>query len=344
MMDYAHVVFRWLSLLCCGLLGLRMLRGALRMLLLFCFERVAVQRTGQQRRAVWPPDVPMNEGAAVVLTSGAVEVQREFMTTRSGDQIFYQVVSPPAGESPSRMLFFVHGYRSSSDVHLEALAEVAKAGTLTVALDVPGHGRSDGLWLYVADWWEYVESIWEFFDGVVEPLRRSRSTASVPLPLFAAGHSMGGSIILTLAHQRPAAFDGLIGIEPLIRWPIDLYSQPVLTCHFWCRRLQSLRLSWPMKGFSFNTDHVNVDRIATRISSHYVYARWLQEHATELRTPLLVLQGLEDGEAVPQFAFWLVQKAGSADKELKLFEDIDHKFHIRFVPDLLEFMALRSRR
>ena len=71
--------------------------------------------------------------------------------------------------------------------------------------------------------------------------------------------------------------------------------------------------------------------------------KWVQEHAPELRLPILVLQGEKDFIALPENSRKLFDSAGSEDKTYREFpggfhephNDIDHEVVLSEVVDWL---------
>merc|ERR1719480_149598 len=98
-------------------------------------------------------------GAATTLEAEDVKVAREFYTLGGGAKMFYQLVEP-VGREATHIVVFLHGYSSHSDLCIEPMAEQARRGAMVVLLDLPCHGHSDGLLMYIPDWWAWVGKIW----------------------------------------------------------------------------------------------------------------------------------------------------------------------------------------
>ncbi|CAK9100501.1 Caffeoylshikimate esterase, partial [Durusdinium trenchii] len=129
-------------------------------------RRVAETRLGEQRRALFPPEVGISPGARELAESPDVELKKELYRIRDGSQIFFHILKPK-GKTPTHALVFLHGYSSTGDLYLEFLSELARSGAMVLIPDLPGHGRSDGLLLYIPDWWVFVDQVWTALELVL---------------------------------------------------------------------------------------------------------------------------------------------------------------------------------
>ena len=107
------------------------------------------------------------------------------------DQIYYQAHNGEDGGKPPMIL--IHG---AGGTHLHWPAEMRRLpGQRVFAIDLPGHGKSEGRGHQTID--AYVNGILGWLDA---------------MNMFSAifiGHSMGGAIALTLADQHPERVLGL---------------------------------------------------------------------------------------------------------------------------------------
>jgi pimeloyl-ACP methyl ester carboxylesterase len=114
-----------------------------------------------------------------------------------GLKIHYHAVGNPAEKKGQRVLY-VHGTGCNTRVwekHMEALADVHTP----VAIDLPGHGRSEGCGFRgVADYSNFVVKLAEFlgWDRFV-----------------VAGHSLGGAVAITTAVYCSKMLNGLVLID-----------------------------------------------------------------------------------------------------------------------------------
>jgi len=131
-------------------------------------------------------------------TDGMVHSDGTFATP-DGLTIYHQAWLPD-GE-PKAVVMLLHGLAEHSGRYAHVAKALTDAGYAVHALDLRGHGRSDGKRTYVKSYADYQRDI-EQFRTLVEREHPG-------LPLFVLGHSMGGNLALghVLVHQ-----DGVRGM------------------------------------------------------------------------------------------------------------------------------------
>lgn len=100
-------------------------------------------------------------------------------------------------DAPSFLL--VHGLASNALLWDGVGAALAAAGYRSVAVDLRGHGRSDG-------------SDELSFDRIVDDLAQVVAQAGLGRPV-AVGQSWGGNVVLELAAARPDVVRGVVGVD-----------------------------------------------------------------------------------------------------------------------------------
>jgi alpha-beta hydrolase superfamily lysophospholipase len=110
----------------------------------------------------------------------------------------------------SALIVLVHGVTATSDVMAGPAARLRDAtGTDVLAIDLRGHGRSDG-----APW--HVAYVGQYEDDLADLVAHLRAE-ELARPLALAGHSMGGGIALRYALRDGAPeVDGYLLIAPLL--------------------------------------------------------------------------------------------------------------------------------
>lgn len=120
---------------------------------------------------------------------------------RVGDDIELRVrehlPARPTDAAPPFLL--VHGLASNALLWDGVGAALAAAGHRSVAVDLRGHGRSDG-------------SDALGFDHIVDDLARVVAHAGLERPV-AVGQSWGGNVVLELAAQRPDVVRAAVGVD-----------------------------------------------------------------------------------------------------------------------------------
>eukprot|EP00928_Gymnodinium_smaydae_P023177 TRINITY_DN19225_c0_g1_i2.p1 TRINITY_DN19225_c0_g1~~TRINITY_DN19225_c0_g1_i2.p1 ORF type:complete len:303 (-),score=23.43 TRINITY_DN19225_c0_g1_i2:233-1141(-) len=255
----------------------------------------------------------------------------------NGKQYFYQVITPKNCR-PSYVLVYFHGYTSHSDTYLEFFAGVARKGAIVLLIDLPNHGRSDGLLCYIPDWWTWVDEIWSVVDHLVPPLRADDS-----LPVFGTGLSLGGGLTCCLAIQRPNFFNGIVLVAPMLfvsdeikpPWIVQMVFKYLLRRLLpYCpitpsKDMDQFDFRVPEQGYAFTgCNPLGMcgwkARLGTAYSLGFVFPDWMERQLSNLRTPFLVMHGSCDKVTDPTMSERLYQAAIAKDKEFKKYDGVYH--------------------
>lgn len=221
----------------------------------------------------------------------------------------------------------VHGLGEHGGRYAHVAQALAALGCAVHALDHRGHGRSGGPRAFVDRWDHVVADVDRFIDRV-------RQAAPAP-PLFLLGHSMGGAIALASALGRPAPLSGLILSGPAV----DLAGAPVLArslgklLSVLAPRLGMLAVDPsqvsrdPQTVADYVADPLNFHgKVPARTIGEMVrFAEALPPRLPGLRLPLLALHGGADRLAGPAGSRMVVERAGSQDKTLEVYEGLYHE-------------------
>jgi lysophospholipase len=147
------------------------------------------------------PANPVPEGAMTGL-----------LTTRDGVSVRYARWHPPPGRKGTVCLFT--GRAEFIEKYFETVRELRAHGFAVVILDWRGQGGSqralsDPHKGHVGDFSEYEADAEALITQIVLP--------DCPPPLFAIGHSMGGSVLLRMARRGNRWFDRIVLSAPMIR-------------------------------------------------------------------------------------------------------------------------------
>lgn len=123
-----------------------------------------------------------------------------FTNTREGQELFYQSWTNQSS-SARATLVLTHGIAEHSEAYNDFARDFVPRGWDIYALDLRGHGRSEGRRGYIDDFHRYSRDLDRFVRYLRSgPLKNSK------LPLVMFGHSMGGLITLRyLVDQGEAA-------------------------------------------------------------------------------------------------------------------------------------------
>ncbi len=220
----------------------------------------------------------------------------------------------------------VHGLKDHGARYDYAGGWLAGRGYDVYALDLRGHGESEGERFYVETFDEYVDDLAVFLDRVREKGR----------PLFLIGHSMGGAVASLLVLNRVSDLTGLVLTAPALE-PSENVS-PVLI------RLSSLISRFfpkapvtkvDIKSLSHlpevieaaRKDPLSNERPAPARTGYEILRamRRIRERVEEISTPFLVMHGTEDYLTNPRGSANFFERAGSEDKTIKLYEGLYHE-------------------
>jgi len=116
-----------------------------------------------------------------------------------GLKLYYQTWRPD--KIPKAVVQIITGFGEHSGRYLNVVNELIPRGYIIYANDHRGHGKSEGVQLYVKKFEEFVEDQKIFFDLI--------SQKEPNLPHFIMGHSMGSTIGELFAVTYPEKIKGL---------------------------------------------------------------------------------------------------------------------------------------
>lgn len=247
-------------------------------------------------------------------------------------------------------LIFSHGYAEHAGRY-SALAEVLVAeGYAVYALDHRGHGRSEGKRANVRVFNEYVHDLARFIDVV-------RETRPHP-PRFLLGHSVGALIALQVALEHPEKVEGavlsaaflqnavpvpppLAGAAKLIGW--FLPDLPV-------QGLDTTALARDEAVVSAYRDDPLVYHGKVKARLGYELLRtgpYVTGRARGIHLPILLQHGGADRISALAGSQRLLERLGSSDKTLKIYEGYYHEIYNDYgrdevITDLLEWLQTQT--
>lgn len=232
---------------------------------------------------------------------------------------------PP--EEPRAVVVFVHGFTEHSLRHDQTANAVARHGHAVHAIDLRGHGQSEGARVWVRSFDEYLGDV-ERFVGHVRAARPAR-------PIFLWGNSLGGTIVALLAIERRVAVEGIILSGALLKMPDHLF--PILRhlAMFFSRMIPGLRVAAlgarnmsrdPDVVAAFRADPLNFHgRFPVRTGAEILRAvRSVGRRMEAVEVPLLLLHGTGDVVTDPEGSRQLHDRAASEDKTLRLYPGLYH--------------------
>lgn len=233
-----------------------------------------------------------------------------------------------AVDHPRAVVAIVHGYAEHSGRYEHVARFLNERGYSVEALDLRGHGQSEGPRALVGSMNEYLNDVGRFLRRVEQ-----RNPA---VPLFLLGHSMGGGIVTLFVITRGRNLAGLIVSGPAV----GVGRTPG---HFQRLFVNVMAKVNPTYGLlQLPADAISRDPgvVAAYEADPLVYrgkmqaglvaamsraSARIQRDMEQVTLPLLILQGTEDRLTPRDGAELLYARAMSQDKMLKLYDGLYHE-------------------
>lgn len=279
-------------------------------------------------------------------TNGDIEVLREeWRCLGSGAKQLFMREWRSNEAKPKAVIALVHGQGEHGDRYAHVAKQWAAAGFVFVAMDIYGHGQSEGKRGHML-------SMSAILDDVMLMLEQCGKRYS-GLPAFLYGHSMGGNIALNCALRLKPDIQGLMITSP---WLQLAFKTPAVK-EWIGRRVASILPSLPMSTglkqddmFRKNSDDAwgpaKIDDLCHSVITPRAYVEiqaageWVSKHIGDLHVPLLLMHGSEDRVTSFQASRNLAEKLGNRcdwmpwDGGLhELHNDVDGKLTVKTMMD-----------
>lgn len=257
----------------------------------------------------------------------------------------------PEGE-PAARIVFIHGFTEHSGRYLHLAEALCRCGHAVDAIDLRGHGASQGYRVWVRSFDQHVDDV----ERMLVEVRQKDPDR----PIFLVGHSMGGTIVTLLAVERRPDIAGLILSAPLLKMPNHLFRTLRYLAIFVSRLLPRLRVTSlgsryisrdPQVVADFDSDPlVFHGRFPIRTGAEILRGLGRVRRRMEaVESPFLILHGTGDLVTDPEGSRQLHARARSQDKTLLLYEGLYHDlFHEpekeKVLSDVLEWIGARAAR
>ena len=240
-----------------------------------------------------------------------------------GGKLFFRSWTP--AKAALGVVVIVPGFNSHSGHYAWAAGQLADRGFCVYALDLRGRGKSAGERFYVRQFGDYVSDV----DSLVHVVRSQQPG----LPIFLLGHSAGGVVACLYAIEHQAGLAGLVCESFAFEVPAPDFALAVLkglgriAPHAHVLRLKNEDFSRdPAVVADMNADPLIANEVQpTSTMAELVRAdERLKKEFPLIRLPLLILHGTADRAAKPDGSRLFHERAGSADKTIRLYEGHAH--------------------
>ncbi len=248
-----------------------------------------------------------------------------FFQSTNGRHIFEQWWKPE-GE-PRAVVAICHGLAEHSGRYAAVAGYLNDRGYVVEALDLRGHGLSDGPRAFVRSYNEYLADLGRFVKNV-----RERNPG---LPVFLLGHSMGGGISALYVIVRQPELAGVVLSGPAIRIGADvpLLRRLMLRVMSIAPRLRLPAL--PASAVSRDSEVVRQyeedplvfhggPTVGLAMAASRASAR-IERDMELFELPLLIVHGTDDKLVPTDGSQELYERAQTSDKALKLYDGLYHE-------------------
>ena len=234
----------------------------------------------------------------------------------------------PQGEAKAAVCL-VHGIGEHIGRYEHVAAALNQAGFAVVGTDLRGHGRSEGPRGYVSDYDRLLDDI----ALLLEETKKRYSGR----PQFLYGHSLGGSLVMFYALRRRPALAGIVATGPELRLAFEPPAWKTLLGRLMFSLWPALSMASGLEVAALSHDPEVVRRyvedplVHNRVSPRLGIGmldngRWLLDHASEFRLPLLVMSGGQDRITSPQASREFAERVPT-DCTFKLWDGLYHEVH-----------------
>ncbi|XP_016753116.2 caffeoylshikimate esterase [Gossypium hirsutum] len=259
--------------------------------------------------------------------------QEGFMLNSRKMRIFTQSWRLNSTHNLRGVVAMVHGYASDSGwlTELTAVA-LTKCGFLVCALDLQGHGLSDGFPGHIPSIKHVIQDCIHFFDSVKQEYRK--------LPAFLYGESLGGAVSILICLKQKNEWDGLIlngamcGVSAKFKppWPLEkLLPVAAFLAPTWTVAAakpvasKSYKEEWKRRLAAKNPNRRASGKPPAATALEFLrVCEYIRRHSQELQVPMLMVHGEDDKVCDCRSARLAYESASSQDKTLKIFPGMDH--------------------
>jgi acylglycerol lipase len=249
--------------------------------------------------------------------------REEHVDGSGGLRLFVRSLRPV--ERARAVVLLVHGFNSHSGHYAWVADQLVQAGLAAYAVDLRGRGQSEGERFFVETLDDYVRDV-----ETLAAIAREREPG---LPVFVLGHSAGGVVACVYALEHQAQLAGLICESFAFKVPAPDFALAVLkglshvAPHAHVLKLENRDFSRdPEVVRAMNADPLIANEVQpTQTVAAMVRAdERLEKEFPRIRLPVLILHGTADKATKPEGSQRFFDRAGSADKTLKMYDGHAH--------------------
>ncbi|MCX6330347.1 MAG: lysophospholipase [Bacteroidia bacterium] len=256
----------------------------------------------------------------------------------SNGQLLRGLIRKP--EKSNAVIIMVHGHGEHIQRYNHWAELFYEKNIGFTGVDLPGHGRSDGKRGHIQKG--------SLFDEMLDILINECKKTFPDLPVFVYGHSLGGAIILAYLLRRNPKIAGAIITSPTLRLAFEPSKAKLKLAAIMKNILPGLiqQSGLPVEYLSHDKEivekYINDPLVHGKISVNLFHtlmnlANYSLSHASELKTPVLLIHGDNDKICSPAGSIEFAGKTQMA--ELKIWPGGYHELHNEpFKNDVFKFI------
>jgi acylglycerol lipase len=235
----------------------------------------------------------------------------------------------PDGE-PKAVLLVVHGLAEHSGRYTHLAERMVSSGYAVYALDLVGHGRSEGARAFVRRFGDYTDPVAACLDIVLDQ--------QPDKPVYLLGHSLGATIGACCFLDSPSILAGgvLSGVSvqmPDNVTPVTILLAKALSALAPRMPVQAIEAKWISRDPAVVDAYVNdplvyTGRICARTGIELLNAQQrILAQASGIELPVLMVHGSDDRLSPLAGARPFYRALGSREKTLKVYEGLYHEVY-----------------
>ena len=241
-------------------------------------------------------------------------------------KLYYQSWHPKL--TSRAILVIVHGLGAHSGIFSNLVEFFGDRPITIYALDLRGHGRSNGQRGYIKSWSEFRQDL----DAFLQLIKAQEPK----LPLFLLGQSLGGTIALDYALRYGDRLQGLILLSPALKVRVSRFKSILgrLLTHIMPRFALDTGIyiatisREPQVVAGAIQDPLRHTKVTARLATEFWRTvAYIEAHAAELKVPLLILHGGADLVTPANTSRALFATIPLADKERYVYLHGYHELH-----------------
>jgi alpha-beta hydrolase superfamily lysophospholipase len=266
----------------------------------------------------------------------ATAITQHTLSNRAGNApALSYLTADPTGRALG-VVGIIHGYADHAERYSHVIDALTTEGYACIALDLRGHGRSEGERGYCSDFREFLEDASELRRMVTEKQRALAKDGTRAPTAFLFGHSFGGLVATYSVLEEQGPWDGLMLSGPFFGLAFEAPAVKKIAAKILGHLVPKLSLASGLGGKDVTHDPVKAEGYdRDPLVFKKANARWfieisaaqarLETQIANLKLPLFVGFGGADHVAHLETARTRVSAAGSKPKTFRAYDGLFHE-------------------